>query len=248
MKIKSYKKLKNGKYQLELANSDKIEVYEDVILKLELLIKGNITKDLIDKINNENEKYDCYYMALKYLKIRVRSQKEIYDYLLKKECNKENIIKVIEILEKQGYINDYNFAKAFLGNKLITTSNGPYKIKNDLKDKGISSDIIEAIIGDYTIDIQKEKISKKINSMVKSNRNRGNNLLKKKMYNDLIRQGFKRGIVVSLLQEIELEDDKKLLDKEYNKLYKKLSRKYDGEELEYKIRQKLYQKGFETFQ
>lgn len=248
MKIKSYKKLKNGKYQLVLDNLERLEVYEDVILKLELLIKKDITKDIRKKINIENEKYDCYYTALKYLKVRVRSQKEIYEYLLKKDFSNENIISTIEILNKQGYINDYNFAKSFLNNKLITTSNGPYKIKNDLKEKGISSDIIEDILNDYTFDIQKEKISKQINRMVKSNRNRGNNLLKKKMFNDLIKQGFKRSIVADLLQELQLEDDKELLEKEYNKLYNKLSKKYQGDELEYYIRQKLYQKGFESFQ
>lgn len=248
MKIKSYKKLKNGKFQLVLDNFDKIEVYEDVILNLELLIKKNITNNLVDKINIENKKYDCYYMALKYLKVRVRSQKEIYEYLSKKDFSKEDIMGTIEILSKQGYINDYNFAKAFLGNKLITTSNGPYKIKNDLKEKGISSDIIDSILEDYTIDIQKEKIMKRINIMIKSNRNRGNNLLKKKIYNDLVKQGFERSIVERLLEEIQLDGDRALLEKKYNKLYRNLSRKYQGEELEYRIRQKLYQKGFESFQ
>ena len=34
-----------------------------------------------------------------------------------------------------------------------------------------------------------------------------------------------------------------MVKKEYDKLYKKLSRKYSGNELEYKIKEKLYQKG-----
>ena len=37
-----------------------------------------------------------------------------------------------------------------------------------------------------------------------------------------------------------------LAKKEYDKLYKKLSRKYSGQELEFKINQKLYQKGFKN--
>ena len=39
-------------------------------------------------------------------------------------------------------------------------------------------------------------------------------------------------------------DDSISYQKEYDKLYKKLSRKYEGATLEYKIKEKLYQKGF----
>ena len=41
-------------------------------------------------------------------------------------------------------------------------------------------------------------------------------------------------------------NDSSLREKEYNKLYNKLSKKYSGRELEYRIKQGLYQKGFRT--
>ena len=41
----------------------------------------------------------------------------------------------------------------------------------------------------------------------------------------------------------EFKDDSDIAKKEYEKLYKKLSSKYEGAELEFKIKQKLYQKG-----
>ena len=39
-------------------------------------------------------------------------------------------------------------------------------------------------------------------------------------------------------------DDSKQLENDYNKLYIKLSKKLKDEELYFKIRQKLYQKGY----
>ena len=247
MKIKSYKKLKNGKYRLLFDNSETLDVYEDVILKLELLLKKDISESLKQKILEENEKYDAYAVGLKYLSTRVRSGKEVIDCLKRKEYSFSNIENAINILEKQGYINDRNFAKAFLNNRLITTSNGPYKIKSDLKEKGVSNEIIDDIMEEYTIDIQKEKIVKQINRMIKSNRNKGNHLLKRKIFNELSKQGFKRSLLNEYLQTIQLDNDQKLRDKEYQKLYQKLSKKYQGNELEYKIKEKLYQQGFECY-
>lgn len=246
VKIENYKKLKNGKYRLSFNNSETMDVYEDVILNLELLLKKDISESLKQKILQENEKYDTYAVGLKYLNTRVRSKKEIWDYLKKKEYSFSNIENAINILEKQGYINDLNFAKAFLNNRLITTSNGPYKIKSDLKEKGVSNEVIDEVMEEYTLDIQKEKILKQMNRMIKSNRNKGNYLLKRKIFNELSKQGFKRGLLNEYLQNLQLDSDQELRDKEYQKLYQRLSKKYQGSELEYKIKEKLYQKGFES--
>ena len=46
------------------------------------------------------------------------------------------------------------------------------------------------------------------------------------------------------LMNINSDNQDELKLKEEEKLYKKLSRKYSGEELKRKVREKLYQKGF----
>ena len=50
-------------------------------------------------------------------------------------------------------------------------------------------------------------------------------------------------IVKEEISKYNFRVDKDTYEREYNKIYKDLSRKYDGYELEYKIKQKLYQKG-----
>ena len=39
-----------------------------------------------------------------------------------------------------------------------------------------------------------------------------------------------------------------LIQKEYDKLFRKLSKKYDGSELTYQLKQRLYQKGFNSLE
>lgn len=244
MKIIKYKKLKSLKYEVVLENNTTIELYEDTILKYNLLISMKIKEEKLHSIIEYNKKFDSYYQALKYINVRVRSKKEIETYLLKKEYNKETINEVIDKLESQGYLNDLVFAKSFVNNKLITTSNGPSKITRELSQYNIGYEDTKIALEQYTKEIQIEKINKHINRIIKSNRNRGNICLKQKILIDLQKEGFDKSLVVTEMNKIDLPDDSSIAKKEYQKLYNKLSRKYSGKELELKIKQKLYQKGF----
>ena len=57
-----------------------------------------------------------------------------------------------------------------------------------------------------------------------------------------INQGFCKEDILIFIDELKV-DEKSIYEKEYQKLYNKLSKKYEGYELENKIKQKLYQKG-----
>ena len=91
--------------------------------------------------------------------------------------------------------------------------------------------------------VQLEKIRKVANRLYNSNRNRGGSVLKKKIVNDLVNLGYDTLTISKVIDEFDFTNDKDIAKKEYEKLYKKLSRKYEGKELEYKIKEKLYQKG-----
>ena len=60
MKIDKYKKLRNGKYELIMENGEGIQLYEDTILKYNLLLTKSIdinNKDLI----KFDKKCEIYY-------------------------------------------------------------------------------------------------------------------------------------------------------------------------------------------
>ena len=91
--------------------------------------------------------------------------------------------------------------------------------------------------------ISREKIDKIIRISIKSNRNRGGVVLKNKIINDLINNGYSYDVITKVISNYEFDNDSIIAKREYDKLYKRLSRKYSGKELEYKIKEKLYQKG-----
>ena len=173
MKIEKFKKLKNGMYELQLDNFDKIFTYEEIILSENLLISKNITPSLMNKILEKNKYYDCYYLALKTINKVSKTRYELY-IKLKENFEVEIVNKVLDNLEKQNYINDRIYASSYLNNQINTTYHGPYRIKKDMENKGISSDIIDDVMVNYTGDIEKEKINKIVTKKINSNHNKSN--------------------------------------------------------------------------
>ena len=65
MKIKKYIKQGLNKYKVVLEDNTSIVLYEDIILKYELLLKKEISN--LDTILKENNKYELYDKCLNYL-------------------------------------------------------------------------------------------------------------------------------------------------------------------------------------
>lgn len=243
MHIEKYTKLKNGQYKLNFDDDSNCLLHEDLILKYNLLINKEVSKENLQQLQEENLSYVAYGLALDYLKIKMRSKKEIKEYLLKKEVKETLIDDAINILTNQGYLNDESYCKAFINDKINLTSDGPYKIKENLIKLGIKEDIINNKIETFTKELELERIDKLINKLVKANHNKSEYALKRKIVEHLTILGYTKSLVISEVEKINIEDDD-IKEKEYKKIYDKLSKKYTGKELEYKIKQKLYQKGF----
>lgn len=243
MKIIKYKKGVKGKYKILLDNDKEIVLYEDVILKYNLLLKKEIDEELLIEADKYNQECDVYYTALNSITNRFKSVYELKQSLVKKEYPIDLVEKAIDKLLKQGYLNDKLFARSYINNQMITTNKGPYKISKELADKKISSEIIQEEIALFSEEEQVTKIKKLIERGIKTNRNRGGVVLKQKIYNDLKLGGYDINIINSVISEYTFENNKEIAKKEYEKLYRKYSKKYTGYELEMKIKEKMYQKG-----
>jgi regulatory protein len=243
LKIAKYKKGSKGLYKVELEDGRILSIYEDVILKTNLLIKKNIDEDDINNINLLNMEYDVYYVALNSIKNRYKSIYDLRAFLEKKEYPSNLIDKAINKLIEQGYLDDKSFTKSYINNQIVTTYNGPLKIKKDLLDKKIDNKIIDEELVNFSEEEQITRINKLIDKRIKTNHTRGGNVLKQKICNDIKLLGYDSSLILRVISNYEFSNDNFLAKKEYDKLYRKLSRKYSGEELKYKIQEKLYQKG-----
>ena len=244
MKIEKFKKRPNGLYTIYLDNFNSYDFYEEIILKYELLLTKNIEEDELNEIIKDNKNYESYYDALKTLKRTIKTKEEIRKLLTEKKYSKENIDLSIKMLEKQGYLNDKNYAKSYVHNCIITTTKGPKKIILELEKKGIKEEDYKEALEEYTESIEKEKIEKLISKKIKSNHTKSAKILKQKLLQDLTNNGFHQDIIKEVLNSTAIEENDDIAKKEYQKYYNKLSKKYSGKELEYKLKQKMYSLGF----
>ena len=244
MRIIKYKKGSKGLYKVELDDGRVLSLYEDVILKFDLLLKKEIMDSDFDSINKYNLECDVYYVALNNIKSRFKSEFELRNILKKKEYPDEYIELAINKLIKQGYLNDRLFARSYINNQMLTTSRGPLRIQRDLLDKKIDYNVVNEELSAFSEEEQMMKIKKIISKKIQSNHSRGGYVLKQKVVNDVKLLGYDSLVISRVISEFDFSsNDEDIAKKEYNKLYKRLSHRYSGDELERKIREKLYQKG-----
>ncbi len=197
MKIEKYESINNGQYKIYLSDGTILKINSDVIINNNLLYKKEIDNTLLNKILKENDNANIYNKCVKYISVRLRSKKEIIDYL--KKLNIDNTADIIDKLTKNNLINDEVFTKAFIKDKINFTSYGPYRIRQELNKYNIDNEIIDKHIKDIDEEILIGKIDKQINKMIKSNRKYSSNILKSKIYNNLYNNGFDKDMIINIL-------------------------------------------------
>ena len=235
MQINKFKKKGKNKYEIIFDNSSLV-LYEDIILKYDLLIKKAIDEYLLDEIINENSFYDAYDKALSYIEIKLRTRKEIENYLSNKGFDSKYIEYAIDKLDKAGLLNDKVYASAFINDKVNLTLDGPFKIKNDL----LNLDIDENIINDYLYKISnkvwEERIDKLINKKSSSMNNKSYYMFINKLKNELYNKGYSKEMIEDKLANIKYESNA------FEKDFEKAIKKYDDKN---KVISFLIRKGYD---
>lgn len=242
MKIVKYKKMSKGRYKITLDNNE-IILYEDVILKNNLLRIDNINVELLEKVMNENVYYEIYNMALSYIEVKMRTKKEIKDYLLKKNFDIKLIDEIISRLTNEGYLNDKVYVDAYVNDKVNLTNWGPYKIKKNLLDLELDEIFINEKLNTISNDIWNDKINKIISKRINSLKNKSSFMIKNKLKMDLFNLGYDKVLIEENLFNLEL-DNNDSIKKECVKAYNKYSKKYVDDELYQKVKMYLFRKGY----
>jgi len=235
MKITKFKKTGKNKYKVFFNNTD-LTLYEDIILKYDLLIKSDIDEELIDKIIVENRNYEVYDIALSYIEVKMRNEKELHKYLINKGYDEKIVDETINKIKALGLLNEKAYISAFINDKVNLSSDGPYKIKNALLDL----DFNENDIDDYLYKIDNEVWSHKLDKIINKKKSLMNNksyyMFINKMKNDLYNLGYDKDMIEEKLSHIEYSSN--AIDNDF----KKYNKKYKGDKN--KITTSLLRKGY----
>lgn len=240
MQINKIVKLKDNKYKLFIDN-EIIITYDNVILENDLLYKKNIDDILYKKILIDTNFFDVYNKVVKYILKRRRSEKQVKEYLNKFDINNKE--KIIFKLKNINLIDDKEYCRAYINDKIYLSKDGINKIKKDLIKENIPVELIEEELKNIDYIIFDDRLEKLIKKKINNNKKYSNTYLKQKIINEMINLGYAKDKIINIIEK-NIESDDQILNKEFDKIYNKLKLKYSTFELENKIKQKLIQKGF----
>lgn len=243
MKINKITKTNSGKYKL-LVDDKEITTYDEVLINNGILYKKNIDEDLLEKLSKDNNYYEAYNKTLSYVMKHQRCIYETKKYLDKFDLKDEEKLKIIDKLKELGLINDRAYVSSYINDKINFSNDGPNKLKENLLKLGIDENIITEEIYKIDSNIFIDKIQKYINKKQNINHKYSLYKFKQKITYELLGLGYDNDLIASATDGISF-DESNLLEKEFNKIYNKLSKKYSGKELNNKVIQKMYTSGFD---
>lgn len=222
-------------------------VDEDVLIKYNLKKEMELDDFSVTEMLFQDDIRKAYNTGINYLAHRMRSEAEVREHLKKKEVADAVIKEAIHKLYEFQFLDDEEFAKAFVRTQLNTTDKGAQVIKLELKEKGISPGIIEKVIEDVSFDDQLEKAIKLCEKYAQKNKKDSSRILKQKIEQMLKRKGYSFPIIRAALDETEVEKEADAemdaLRVQGEKLHNKYS-KLPEREYRQKLKMALYRKGF----
>lgn len=118
----------------------------------------------IDQLKHLSEVGKAYERALNYVMIRPRSERELRDYARRKKWAPADTEDIIQKLKDHRYLNDAAFAKAWVESRALNKKISQRKLRLELKQKGVTDDIINQTLAASTYDEQaalRELVAKK---------------------------------------------------------------------------------------
>lgn len=205
------------KIEVGKRNKERVNIYindvfafaidAELVYRYSLKVNDEVDLEKLKKIAEEEEFSKCKSSALRTIERSYKTESEIKKKLEEKEFSEETINKTIKFLLEYNFINDYEYTKMYIKDRLI--NQGKNKIKYSLIRKGINSNIIDDVFFELdTKDSEMEKAYelglKKYNSLVK--RESDKIKLKNKVIRYLLGRGYSYGIVKDIYNKIENGD------------------------------------------
>lgn len=159
--------------------------------------KGNVyTKEEYFKLV-ENLQYEkAKAAAIRYISYSPRTMKETTNKLHSLEFEPIIIDKTIDFLKKYNYINDLEYAEAYIRSRIRERRYGRRKISYELQNKGIGSDLSDPIIERYEEDEYESAV------YLYNKRTRGEHINDYKERGKIIRYLQSRGYTYTIIERV----------------------------------------------
>ena len=164
-----------------------------------LIVGQELSPEEIKELQEKDSAEKAFQRALNFLSYRPRSQAEVIRNLRKHETPESQIEETIERLLRNNLVNDQEFAQLWVENRSEFRPRGAYALRMELRQKGLSDDIIDPVLNN----LNEEELAYKA-ALQRGNRlkNYEWNDFRKKMSGFLSRRGFSYQLISDTVTQI----------------------------------------------
>lgn len=187
---------RQDRYSIYIDGKYAFSFSENELLNLALRINQEFTPEELEKLKKTAVEDKAYMRALDLLMRRNRSEWELRDYLKRKDYTVDIIEKILDRLNRAGYVDDKKFAAMWVENRRLLKATSKRKLQVELRQKRVADEIIQEVLSEDETDerqVLKDLIAKK--------RQQTRYQDDQKLMAYLLRQGFNYDDVKSAVQE-----------------------------------------------
>jgi len=188
-----------GRYSVFVDGKYRFSLGEVELLNSGLRVGQELSEAELAELLDTAKVDKAYDRALNFIAIRRRSEWEIREYLKRKDNAPEIIETIIDKLGEYNYVDDSEFAAAWVRNRRLLKATSQRRLQQELRQKRVADDIIGQVLADDESDEQqilRDLVTKK------RQQSRYQDDLKLTQY--LIRQGYNYpDIKLAINEEVE---------------------------------------------
>jgi len=169
----------------------------------------SIDQKKIEWLINENDFLKAKDSAFRFLGRRHHSSSELRTKLITKKYSKEIIEKVLIDLKDKNYLDDEQFAIAYIEERAVKKKVGVNKLKAELFKKGIDRKIVDEVVKNVDSELSYEQalsLAKKKSTFLKQKKI-DRKKLRSKIFSFLSSRGFESDIIMKVLNELEPDEE-----------------------------------------
>lgn len=248
--IKRLEKMDEKKYLMTVgydSHETKISVTTDTMKRYGLAVGHEINREELDALRELEQFSQCYNLGLKYLSYHDYPSEKLKKKLLTKGFDEMAVDRAMDQFMTRGLVDDYDYAL----NKIhhyLRLGYGLNRSAVNLKKEGIPASIIDQALDEFTNDIEIDRAVALVKKLYNENNTRSPAALVSSIKNKLFNKGFSEETVNEAMNAIHMEfpheRTKLLLEKEYDRVFSRYQRKFEGKQLKNKLITFLIQKGY----
>jgi regulatory protein len=196
-----------NKYEVFIDDKPGLRVSESTLAKSGLYTGKDLDEKVIEQIIQADSREHAHQVAINFISYRPRSSKEIIDKLARKGFSHELALEVVDRLKELNLLNDLQFARMFVRDKLRGKPMGKAMLRRKLLEKGIAFQLSERVLKEYVTEENEQEAARTLAvRKMKMNRSRFSALdpraRQKRLVDYLLSRGFSQDIATKTARSV----------------------------------------------